>query len=308
MRKQTILLSLVVLILLGLTAKNLYHRWASNALLEAAQNHDDAAIQSLLRRGAGVDRRDEDNSMTPLMWAIAKKCNETTIRALIEAGSDLNAVSKNGSSVLGSESGSPALLSYMIYKGAKSLRDNQDTTLIVAAEKCDAQTVKWLLQRGADPLKSDSKGETPLSGTIGSQDIEKVRLIIEAGGYQPKGIHAPEMWLAAYRGNIALLSLLKQHGGDINGGDPKKVIEVLKNYGSFHDPNFEPPIQVAIKKHDVPLVKWFLANGADPNIKVFSPSGAYHLPTTSLALAEKLKYSDIVTLLKHHGAGMPPKN
>ena len=275
----------------------------SNALFEAVQNHDDIAIQILLQRGASVDKRDEENGMTPLMWAIAKKCNETTIRALIDAGSDLNAVSKNGSSVLGSESGSSALFSYMIYKGAKSHRDNRDTTLIVAAKKCDTQTVKWLLQRGADPLADSDHGiDTPLSASIDSQDIEKVRLIIEAGGYQPKGIHAPSMWQVAHRGNIALLSLLMQHGGDINGGDPKKVIEVLKSYGNFHDPGFEPPLYVAVKRNDLHLAKWLLAKGATPNRKAVYPFGTYSLPVTNLALAEKLKYSDMVTLLKQHGA------
>ena len=71
------------------------------ALMYAAENGDTQAVNTLLRNGASVNLADNDGE-TALMKAATSSCTEETVRALLNAGADLNARDRKGRNALDS--------------------------------------------------------------------------------------------------------------------------------------------------------------------------------------------------------------
>src|SRR5262249_35295942 len=67
-------------------------------LFTAIRDGDRISVKALLRRGAGVNERDED-AATALMHAAADG-DLPTMKLLLEEGADINATSKSGATAL----------------------------------------------------------------------------------------------------------------------------------------------------------------------------------------------------------------
>ena len=104
-------------------------------LCNAAIRGDEAVVRALIEAGADVNLA-RDIGATPLYIA-AQKGHEAVVRALIEAGADVN-----------------------------KARDTGATPLFTAAEKGHEAVVRVLIETGADINKARDKGETPLSVSI----------------------------------------------------------------------------------------------------------------------------------------------
>jgi ankyrin repeat protein len=106
----------------------------TSPLLAAASFGDPAVVKALLAGGADIREKD-NNSMTPLHWAVVTH-HANAARALLAGGADVNAVDRFGYT--------PLLYAATIDFG-------------------DAETATALLAAGADPNVKDKSGKTALT-------------------------------------------------------------------------------------------------------------------------------------------------
>ncbi|WUH89962.1 ankyrin repeat domain-containing protein [Streptomyces sp. NBC_00433] len=64
---------------------------------------------------------------------------------------------------------------------ANLANDSGDTLLMLAAYHCHADTVRSLLQRGAETDRANDRGQTPLAGAVFKGDQDVISALVEAG-------------------------------------------------------------------------------------------------------------------------------
>ena len=153
----------------------------------AAQNGHEAMVRALIEAGADVNKAMND-AVTPLIIA-AQNGHEAVVRALIEAGADVNKVWGNGV-----------------------------TPLLVAAHQHNEAVVRTLIEAGADVNQARDDGVTPLC--IAAQDGHEavVRALIEAGAEIDKARDdsVTPLYIAAENGHETIVRALIEAGADVN--------------------------------------------------------------------------------------------
>jgi ankyrin repeat protein len=206
---------------------------------------------------------------------------------------------------------------------------NMETPLHLATEQGRTNTIKLLLNSGADPNKANNiDGATPLC--IASQEghTDIVNLLLGAGADPNKASDegANPILVAAQEGHFGVVKLLLGAGSDPNKAknDGSTLILLASHHGHINiaklllgagaDPNKATddevftPILVAAEKGNVGVVKLLLDAGADPNKE--SSNAAY----TPLHVAAEKGNVGVVKLLLDAGAdhnkdmneGIPP--
>jgi cytohesin len=129
------------------------------------------AVRCLLKHGCPVGLRDEDGS-TPLQFATIAHSNEVdVIKALLEAGADINGPSGN----------------------------DGETVLMWAAHESERVTaLRFLIQSHADVKKTDDHGWTALMWARQSENEEAAKILKQAGGEERTNLS-----YAAARGDLA---------------------------------------------------------------------------------------------------------
>lgn len=108
-------------------------------------------VQFLLQQGAPVSHADPDTLETPLHSAVVQRDGERrdrVLRVLLDAGADVHARTRAGA----------ATGAFM-----RDARTRGETALHRAAAFGGEQTLRLLLEAGADPAAADANGDTPLS-------------------------------------------------------------------------------------------------------------------------------------------------
>ena len=208
-------------------------------------------FNALRKRGANLRAKDEHN-LTALMWAIALKHDTGLIRAMIQAGADVNAKGEDGNTPLmnaafgravwyyglyGSDSNilkiTPEIANVLIKAGAKvNARNNNGLTPLHHAVHASSGVVKVLLRAGADVNARDSDGYSPLMYAVTESDIETVRALLDAGAnpnFQEKKYGLTALMRASFttEGRPDIAGLLVRYGADIylEDYDGKNVLE-----------------------------------------------------------------------------------
>ncbi|KAI5927288.1 ankyrin repeat-containing domain protein [Camillea tinctor] len=172
--------------------------------------------------------------------------------------------------------------------------------------------VELLLESGADINVSGGYHLTPLKAAVMVNDEDMVARLLRNGArvnirhdYFPYGTNCIE-W-AATNGNMAILSLLLEHGGDVNSkqGWPRATT-----------------LAIAVEKGNYEMVQYLLAAGADVNhfrgktsaleaaignrdsqmISILLEAGADPSQDFSIISAAKSSDYDLIRLLLHRGA------
>ena len=148
-----------------------------------------------------------------------------------------------------------------------------------AALHGDAQSVKLLLDHGADPNDVNKIGATAL--LWGSGDIEKVRLLLKHGAnpnVQSDLGNTPLIMAAAYPKSTSVVEMLLQHGANLKAKN-KRGVTALRS---------------AVIAGDAQTVRLLLGKGAVLDADEDSSS--------DISIAAGRGYKDIVEMLLDHGA------
>lgn len=287
------------------------------------ENAASEAIIRLIKSGASVDAKNEDN-LTPLMLAVQYK-NIPAVQVLLQHGARASAPNDAGLTALHLAVHAPEVMKLLLEQ--KSLVDPRAegrTPLSYAAEKgslevvsmllaagaqlnvCDAQgktplfyaqnteIMQRLLAAGAQLAVKDNQGNTPFLQAVHNNEIEKIAVLVQHGA------GSDELVAAVDDCNLELVQTLLAYGisPDVQNAKGKRAIHAVFAY---HPPrSWNNPTPKPVEQQPA-IFDLLLAKGADVNLQ--DNAGSTPL---MLAIGSKLK-DKVVDLLKK-GALVDIKN
>ena len=273
------------------------------ALVIAARDGYSDAARALVEGGANLNQESAAELMTPLVMAISNGHFDLA-KYLVQKGADVNKASVHGLTPLYAtvdvrwapkswvpmpvydqeETSFQELMQLLIEKGAdvnarlgkrlwfRSFFSDQSwvdpagaTPYWRAAQSSDAETMKFLVAHGANPLIASLEGDTPLMVAAG------------VGWGANFTINAPDSWMAA-------VEYCLQHGDNVNALDSR-------GYTPLHGAAF---------RGDNEMVKALVAKGAKTNVK--TRAGDYPADMANGPIAHALPHPDTVALLESLGS------
>ncbi len=274
----------------------------NDELFSAIRNNDTPAVNTLLRRGAGANAKDQGGA-TALMHA-ALYGEPGLLKLLLDKGADPNARNKVGATALLWSVHDLRKVRLLVQKGANvnARSEGGKTPLLLAAYYSrGADVVKFLLENGADLRAKDNRGAAVLLFAAEGGDPDTIRLLLDKGvdvnagttgefletrfgnlgpppGYEPeKGVTA--LMVAAYSNDAAAARLLLDRGADVNAKASDGMTALL----------------AGANRGDGALIKTLVEKGADVNVLdplgrtplILMASGDYTEPETVRLLLEK---------------------
>lgn len=181
----------------------------------------------LIKLGADVNEKNS-KQRTPLHeaagWTRAK-----VVKALLEAGAEVDARDVDGWTPLPFAVWSPEIMEMLLDAGADVNAEFNDgwTPLFVAAS-CDCiEAFEIFMNHGADPKRKTPLGWTPLHLAADNGNLDMARTLIEAGvDVNSKSLHGTTpLHLAAFSGRHLMVRDLIKFGADVlardeNGNTP----------------------------------------------------------------------------------------
>ncbi len=273
----------------------------SDGFYQAIRNNDLPTLRTLVK-SSGVNVKGRHES-TPLMYAAAYGSLDA-LKLLLAAGADVNAKNTFDVTALLWCANDLAKVRLLVEKGANvNAQSKQGRTplIVAAAHDGNSQTVKFLLDKGADVSASDSAKNTALSDAADANDTESVRLLVAKGAdiNAKNGFGDTALMNAAANGNVEVMKLLLAKGADVSLVDSNEGVRVkngpiaLGGFTALHyaaptggaaavkllldagakvnvqDVRGMTPLILAIgtDRPDVDVIRLLLAKGADKNIK-----------------------------------------
>jgi ankyrin repeat protein len=306
----------------------------SIALFQAIRDGDSAAVQKMLTADVDLQSRNEAGD-TPLMTA-ALYGDTGALDLLLKAGANVNVTNRAGVTALMRAATFEDKTRLLVANGAEvkaRSRIGNSAILLAARKSGNSRTVKFLLDRGADPNATNFFSATVLMAAVAADDIDTVRLLLDRGANVngiPKagtenffwgGWRTPLMW-AAFLGDEAMCKLLLERGAKVNDfvetggalgqaawGGHAGAARLLLEAGAQVDQrdliaNYTPLHWAASSERSSPaVVELLIARGADANAEGGQNVDNYlGVAQTPLSLARKRGETPIVQALLKAGA------
>ncbi|XP_049691669.2 E3 ubiquitin-protein ligase MIB1 isoform X1 [Helicoverpa armigera] len=264
---------------------------ANEELVKAAANGDATRCAEILGRteAAHVDVNGFYGGHTALQ-AAAQNGHVEVIRALVEAGADVDAEDRDGDraahhAAFGDE---PAALRALAGAGADLSARNRrrQTPLHIAVNKGHLGVVRTLLQLAVHPSLQDSEGDTPLHDAISKKRDDMLTLLLEHGADMTltnnNGFNA--LHHAALRGNPSAMKIML-------GKLPRPwIVDDAKDDGYT-------ALHLAALNNHAEVAELLVRGGARPDLQNANLQTALHL-------AVERQHTQIVRLLVAHGANL----
>jgi uncharacterized protein len=282
----------------------------SSLLAWAVESQEPAMVNLLLAYQAKALKSDPQNpSFSPLLLA-CQYGNTDILRALLDAGADVNDVSSNGISALTLCAGSAptTIVKRFIEQGAKVTSADVlgQTALMHAAANGKSDNVSLLLNSGANINRVTKKGFTPLFFALKSNNKQLPITLIKAGAdtdyVAPDNTSVVQM--AMYHQHYATAQYLVERNADLHA----------------YDRNGLTLLHIAVKERQAELVDLLLKKGADVNalsaesqvkwrFESNFKTGVYIPPiNTPLLLAAELGDVELMQMLVKSGADLSIRN
>ena len=231
----------------------LYYPKGWPALMLAVGKGHNEIIQLLIDNGVNVNVKEDMLGVTTLIWALILK-NKKAVQLLLDAKKiDVNAQDSLG-----------------------------ETALMKAITNGDLETVKSLIEKGADVnIKAKyATGYTALMLASLEPDIKIIKLLIKKGAEVNANDGAVLLWALTSSKNKELKEIVKlliEKGADVKGKNGK--LALIR----------------AVKENYIEIARFLITKGADVNVK--NKDGM-----TALQQALKNKNSEMLNVLKQAGA------
>ena len=316
-------------------------------LLWAVQNGYLTLVKLFLLAGANIEAQTEDEFRS--IHIAAREGQTEIVQALIDAGAEIDAERVQGMTALryAAEHGHVATAAVLLEAGAsRFIRDYyRITPLMAAARKGRSQVLKLFLSKGSQDLElTNGQGKSALIMAVGSDDEESVRVLLDAGadvlkplrsGHDPLSMavesgsvpitkmlvdakamlniqfeesrYPPALIQATLSGQTEIVEMLVKAGAntEIDSGDnltalyyavrnrENETLPVLVEAGAdvhVTDEDGDSPILLAVHRGDVEAAECLIKGGARVNTKDRNGRGL-------LTLAVRGAFPDIVKLL-----------
>ncbi len=253
-------------------------------LFDAIQRADTSAVKRLLAGGVSADSRDADG--VPALMSAALFARVDCVRLLLDRGADPDAATKTGATALMWAVPDLEKVRLLVEHGANvNARSNnlgRTPLLIAAGYPGSTDTLRVLLDKGADLRAKDKNGEHALHKASSSADVEVVRFLVERGldvndsgssnmlplGYALSRAYLPSVeFLLAKGARIRKQDLLLA----THWLDPKileKLLAMDVDINVPRKPFGRTPLinATASEQADASTLKLLLERGADPNL------------------------------------------
>lgn len=282
----------------------------------AAQSGNIDVVKALVERGIST-KKNEATGENAIFFASKGRESSTDLYNYLESlGLNANVRTKEGATPLHNLARSSKDLKafdYFVKKGVdpNAVDAEGQTALLIAAGRNNLETVSYLAEKTKDIDHSNSKGQTALALALQSNSADVVAYLISKGAdvhlkdgkgnnlasylfasrgkprdfeakvaaLQNKGFDFTELqaddssvWhLAVSKNDLGLLKKVKAFGADINGKDK--------------DGN-TPLHYAAMKTENAEILKFLIANGADPKSTTEFGETAYDLASENELLAK----------------------
>ena len=261
----------------GYEDDNALRIWGDVPLFDAIYWSDPEIVRLLVEAGADVNAAEGSGGNTPLHEAVEKGDAEI-VKILVAAGADVNAEGFMGHTplILAAEEGATEIMRILLRPGldAGTSADGEDKeaastpsigsgALFTAIENDDVEMVRLLVEAGADVNAAEGfGGNTPLHEAVEKGDAEIVKILVAAGAdVNAEGFmgHTP-LILAAEEGATEIMRILLRPGLDAGtsaDGEDKEAAST-PSIGSG-------ALFTAIENDDVEMVRLLVEAGADVN-------------------------------------------
>ena len=247
-------------------------------------------FQAIISHGGDVNATNKRN-VTVLMKACVKG-NKDTINVLLNAGADPNIANSYGDTCLHDAVQNDcctevlqAIISHGIDVNASN--KNHVTALIIACHKGNTDAINILLEAGADPNITDSKGATCIHHAVGEGHSKHVLETVVSHGADVNAANKKSitaLMLACANLNEYAINVLLNAGADPNtadaGGDTclhyvaqnhfcTKVLQAIISKGidvNATNKKHVTALIIACHKGNTDAINILLEAGADPNI------------------------------------------
>ncbi|MFC1763445.1 ankyrin repeat domain-containing protein [Planctomycetota bacterium] len=203
----------------------------------------------------------------------------------------------------------------------------RNLALFEAVKKADVEHVKLLIAEGAGvdakwgdiTIKEDEKKskQTPLCYAVDINNIDLVKILVEAGADVNAGPWSPPLVKAVGKNNMAMAEYLIDHGADLNSppdwgsllqavhvGNIEMMKLLLKKGADVNATEYTTPLLEAVTRHrqvDKEIVKLLLEHGANVDNKA-----SWEEPPLGWAISLNDPY--FRNILLAHGANVETKN
>src|SRR5262245_22713778 len=194
-------------------------------LAKAIRDGDVKAVRAHLDGGADVNARDVDGN-PPLLLA-ASHAGPDCVELLLKKGADVNAANKAGATALIRAATDYEKASLLVEAGAdvKVKTASGKTPLTLAARRYgNSKTVALFLDKGADARDRNPQGVSPILVAAASGDLDTVKMLVEHGAdvnempgpsFLTGGMRTPLGW-AAFRNDVPMVRYLLERQADPN--------------------------------------------------------------------------------------------
>ena len=287
----------------------------------AAKRGDHKALNRHLRAGIPVNACD-DEGQTPLMCAAeSRRADISTLRLLIDAGADVNAVSAQLETtplMQAASAGDLAKVVCLLNAGANPRFANRKgytaiTNLPVHRGPGYLDVLERLLLGGADPNLITEYGECPLRIAISRGNFQALQALLRHGASRKPASFTELMWAIAL-GSVEDVDREIHRGADLAArdywemtpwllnlltGDVNKARLLLSAGAKVDDRGRcgKTNLMYAVSCNHTAMTLWLLANNADPN-------ATDDFGDTPLIVAAESGAAECVRLLLESGA--PP--
>ena len=172
LRNKKRLVSVIMAMAVALLSCNRHSPSLEASLYVAACNGDTTKAREVLRRGANINATDGDgySALIAAEACTTRPGRPEMVELLIANGAAVNLQARNGRTALmyAAKNGDTQAVKALLKSGASvNTADNEGETALMKAVtfSCDEDTIRVLVDAGADLKATNHKGQSPLSST-----------------------------------------------------------------------------------------------------------------------------------------------